>query len=345
MAPRARPPARRCGTPPSWPAAPRSWATTGSGWPSTTTCRRSPAPRPAVLLAHLAAATSTIRVGSGGVMLPNHAPLVVAEQFGTLEALHPGRIDLGIGRAPGHRPGDRAGAAPHHGGAVGRGLPAGAGRPDGLLQRRATPGPIIATPGRGEHAGGVAARLERVQRAARRAARAAVLLRAPLQRGRTRCRRCRCTGRASGRRSGWTRPYAMVGGQRGLRRDRRAGASGWPGRRAVVPEAALGPPGAAGRRPEEAAAYPYTRAGAASSSRQRREGQAMGSPETVRPAAERAAGAHRRGRADAHHDGVRRGRPGALVRADRRAGGRRAAPATAETRSSQRRHPAVAEHP
>src|SRR5258707_8425588 len=56
---------------------------------------------PAVLIAHLAAATSTIRVGSGGVMLPNHAPLVVAEQFGTLDALHPGRIDLGIGRAPG----------------------------------------------------------------------------------------------------------------------------------------------------------------------------------------------------------------------------------------------------
>ena len=56
---------------------------------------------PAVLIAHLAANTSTIRVGSGGVMLPNHAPLVVAEQFGTLEALHPGRIDLGIGRAPG----------------------------------------------------------------------------------------------------------------------------------------------------------------------------------------------------------------------------------------------------
>jgi luciferase family oxidoreductase group 1 len=56
---------------------------------------------PAVLLAHLAAATSAIRIGSGGVMLPNHAPLVVAEQFGTLEALHPGRVDLGIGRAPG----------------------------------------------------------------------------------------------------------------------------------------------------------------------------------------------------------------------------------------------------
>jgi luciferase family oxidoreductase group 1 len=56
---------------------------------------------PAVLLAHLASATSTIRIGSGGVMLPNHAPLVVAEQFGMLEALHPGRVDLGIGRAPG----------------------------------------------------------------------------------------------------------------------------------------------------------------------------------------------------------------------------------------------------
>jgi luciferase family oxidoreductase group 1 len=55
----------------------------------------------AVVLAHLAAATRTIRLGSGGVMLPNHAPLVVAEQFGTLEALHPGRIDLGLGRAPG----------------------------------------------------------------------------------------------------------------------------------------------------------------------------------------------------------------------------------------------------
>jgi luciferase family oxidoreductase group 1 len=56
---------------------------------------------PAVLIAHLAEATSTLRLGSGGVMLPNHAPLIIAEQFGTLEALHPGRIDLGIGRAPG----------------------------------------------------------------------------------------------------------------------------------------------------------------------------------------------------------------------------------------------------
>jgi luciferase family oxidoreductase group 1 len=55
----------------------------------------------AVVIGHVADGTSTIRVGSGGVMLPNHAPLVIAEQFGTLAELHPGRIDLGLGRAPG----------------------------------------------------------------------------------------------------------------------------------------------------------------------------------------------------------------------------------------------------
>lgn len=54
-----------------------------------------------VVIAHIASATSTIRVGAGGIMLPNHAPLIIAEQFGTLAALHPGRIDLGLGRAPG----------------------------------------------------------------------------------------------------------------------------------------------------------------------------------------------------------------------------------------------------
>jgi luciferase family oxidoreductase group 1 len=58
----------------------------------------------AVVIGHVAAGTSTIRVGSGGVMLPNHAPLVIAEQFGTLESLFPGRIDLGLGRAPGTDP-------------------------------------------------------------------------------------------------------------------------------------------------------------------------------------------------------------------------------------------------
>src|SRR5688500_4893470 len=54
-----------------------------------------------VLIAHVAGGTTRIRVGSGGIMLPNHAPLVIAEQFGTLESLFPGRVDLGLGRAPG----------------------------------------------------------------------------------------------------------------------------------------------------------------------------------------------------------------------------------------------------
>jgi luciferase family oxidoreductase group 1 len=58
----------------------------------------------AVVIGHVASATRTIRVGAGGVMLPNHAPLVIAEQFGTLDAMHPGRIDLGLGRAPGTDP-------------------------------------------------------------------------------------------------------------------------------------------------------------------------------------------------------------------------------------------------
>src|ERR1700750_2803089 len=58
----------------------------------------------AVVIGHVAAGTKTLRVGAGGIMLPNHAPLVIAEQFGTLEALYPGRIELGLGRAPGTDP-------------------------------------------------------------------------------------------------------------------------------------------------------------------------------------------------------------------------------------------------
>src|SRR3569623_926474 len=58
----------------------------------------------ALVIGHVAAATKKIRVGAGGIMLPNHAPLIIAEQFGTLDALHPGRIDLGLGRAPGTDP-------------------------------------------------------------------------------------------------------------------------------------------------------------------------------------------------------------------------------------------------
>src|SRR4051794_13933254 len=54
-----------------------------------------------VVISYLAGGTTSIRVGAGGIMLPNHSPLVIAEQFGTLESLYPGRIDLGLGRAPG----------------------------------------------------------------------------------------------------------------------------------------------------------------------------------------------------------------------------------------------------
>lgn len=72
-----------------------------------------------VLIGYIAGGTSTIRVGSGGIMLPNHAPLVIAEQFGTLESLYPGRIDLGLGRAPGT---DRATSYALRGGLDNRGI-------------------------------------------------------------------------------------------------------------------------------------------------------------------------------------------------------------------------------
>src|SRR5215470_4280525 len=99
----------------------------------------------AVLIGHVAGATKTIRVGSGGVMLPNHAPLVVAEQFGTLEAMYPGRIDLGLGRAPG---GDFATMR-----ALRRGLQDFESFPQDVLELQmllseARPGqPLVATPG------------------------------------------------------------------------------------------------------------------------------------------------------------------------------------------------------
>ena len=80
---------------------PKVGAIAATGWPSITTCPASPAPPPSVVIGHIAGGTNTIRVGAGGIMLPNHAPLVIAEQFGTLAALYPGRIDLGVGRAPG----------------------------------------------------------------------------------------------------------------------------------------------------------------------------------------------------------------------------------------------------
>ncbi len=76
----------------------RFWLAEHHGIPSVASAATS------VVMAHVAGATSSIRVGAGGIMLPNHAPLVIAEQFGTLESLFPGRIDLGLGRAPGADP-------------------------------------------------------------------------------------------------------------------------------------------------------------------------------------------------------------------------------------------------
>jgi luciferase family oxidoreductase group 1 len=73
----------------------RIWVAEHHNMPGVTTAAAS------LVIAHIAAGTSTIRVGAGGIMLPNHAPYVIAEQFGTLETLFPGRIDLGLGRAPG----------------------------------------------------------------------------------------------------------------------------------------------------------------------------------------------------------------------------------------------------
>jgi luciferase family oxidoreductase group 1 len=82
------------------PPMPKAGVISASGSPSIIICPASRARRlPSI--AHVAAGSSTIRVGAGGIMLPNHAPLIVAEQFGTLARLYPGRIDLGLGRAPG----------------------------------------------------------------------------------------------------------------------------------------------------------------------------------------------------------------------------------------------------
>ena len=233
---------------------------------------------PAVLIAHLAAATSSIRVGSGGVMLPNHAPLVVAEQFGTLEALHPGRVDLGIGRAPGT---DQATAL-----ALRRtveGLSA-----EGFPQELADlvnyftgdrPGPITATPGRGDMpavwllgSSGFSAQL-------------AGLLGLPFSFAHhfsaTNTLPALALYRQNFRPSRWLeRPYAMVAVNAVCAdTDERAEWLSGPSVLSFLRLRAGRPAPLAS--PEDAAAYPYTdleRQFAA----ERREGQAMGSPETVR---------------------------------------------------------------
>ena len=138
----------------------------------------------AVVIAHIAAGTTTIRVGAGGIMLPNHAPYVIAEQFGTLARLFPGRIDLGLGRAPGTdqltlRALRRAAEAAEN-------FPAGRARAAGLLRpgraRPAHPG------GAGRRDGGAAldSRVEPFRRDARGRTRPALRLRLAFRAGRAR---------------------------------------------------------------------------------------------------------------------------------------------------------------
>lgn len=103
----------------------------------------------AVLIAHVAANTSTIRLGSGGIMLPNHSPLVIAEQFGTLAALHPGRIDLGLGRAPGTD--QRTMAAMRRDPRAAESFPQDVLELQGYLGDESRIAGVNATPGRGTH--------------------------------------------------------------------------------------------------------------------------------------------------------------------------------------------------
>ena len=282
---------------------------------------------PAVLIAHLAAATTTIRVGSGGVMLPNHAPLVVAEQFGTLEALHPGRIDLGIGRAPGTdqvtahalRRTPEALSADDFPQQLADLLGYFTGRwpenhPFAQHHRGARPG---------RPAGDLAARLERLQRPAGRPARPAVRVRAPLQRGQHAARAGPVPRSTSGRPRCSTRPYAMVAAAVVCAEtDERARFLAGSGALSFL-RLRSGRPGPL-PTPEEAAAYPYTELERAFVE-DRLATQIVGSPETVQRGITDLARADQGRRADDHHHGLRPRRPPPLLRAGRRPSPRRPA--------------------
>ncbi|MFC4150266.1 LLM class flavin-dependent oxidoreductase [Micromonospora mangrovi] len=232
---------------------------------------------PAVLLAHLAANTSTIRLGSGGVMLPNHAPLVVAEQFGTLEALHPGRIDLGIGRAPGTDQVTALALRRTMEGLSAEGFP----RELADLMNYFSgeqPGPITATPGRGEQpavwllgSSGFSAQL-------------AGLLGLPFSFAHHFSSQNTLPALALYRQhfrpSQWLdRPYAMVAVNAVCAEtDERAHWLAGPAGLSFLKLRSGRPEPLA--TPEEAAAYPYTELEREFVA-QRREGQATGSPETV----------------------------------------------------------------
>lgn len=233
---------------------------------------------PAVLLAHLAANTSTIRLGSGGVMLPNHAPLVVAEQFGTLEALHPGRIDLGIGRAPGTDQVTALALRRTMEGLSAEGFP----RELADLMNYFSgekPGQIIATPGRGEQpavwllgSSGFSAQL-------------AGLLGLPFSFAHhfssANTLPALALYRQNFRPSQWLdKPYAMVAVNAVCAEtDERAEWLAGPSALSFLKLRSGRPEPLS--TPDEAAAYPYTEM-EREFVLQRRDGQALGSPETVR---------------------------------------------------------------
>ena len=131
-----------------------------------------------VVIAHLAQGTQTIRVGAGGVMLPNHPPLVIAEQFGTLEALFPGQDRSRPGACARHRPGDAAGAPA---GSECRLVPSRRSRAAGVARRSAAGPDGVCDPGRGIARSALDPRLEPLRRAARGGAGAPVRVRIALR--------------------------------------------------------------------------------------------------------------------------------------------------------------------
>ena len=189
----------------------RRSATAASGWRSTTTWSASPAPPPRSSSAMSPAAPRTIRVGAGGIMLPNHAPLVIAEQFGTLASLYPGRIDLGLGRAPGtDQLTLRALRRDPHGG---RHVPAGRAGAAGAARRRCSRARRVqAVPGDGHERPALDPRLEPVRRAARRRCSACPTPSPRISRPTRCCRRCRSIASASSppRSSSGPTPWSAV---------------------------------------------------------------------------------------------------------------------------------------
>ena len=309
----AAPPPTPCAPASTSPASPSPAATTATGSPNTTPCPASPRSSPAVILAHLAAHTTRIRLGSGGVMLPNHAPLVIAEQFGTLEASPPAASTSASAAPPARTaPPPPPCAAPDRLNEGADDFPQQLAEltrfldddfPDGHPYRRihAVPGPIQAPPRRRPvpaPPAGLAARLLRLQRPAGRRPRPALRLRPPLLRAEHRSRRSTSTASPSAPRPVLDAPYAAHRRLRARRRRREGGPPPGLSRRAVDGPAAHRPPRAV-PTPEEAEAYafsPMEREFVDSWNANVVHGTAGRGPHRPRRPPE----AHRRRRADAH---------------------------------------------